>query len=322
MRANLTKALFFAYLSFILVADAQTQQPVDYSYTSPRITEQQGMEIQKTVSDYILQSKRVDVSGYVREGSIVRPYSRQPAGGITPADKLEADLWGIAAVALVGVIDYGLQKWEKRKSGATFETLRQESVIRIPDKVATTPLPQEQKKDVKVATSGTNLSPDLKFVFVDDYITHLQNTEPRFAQLVDESIKRNRSAGTAYGFKGLKFGRAGIVSRIYLIENNQGIAVIAEIVEKSDNPNIFVGDLIIACNEQKLAPNAVLRRLIYNSPNPVGTHSLRVIRGGTIKDIRFATIEFLPSVSETLELQNDEACYEVALSSLINSLKK
>ncbi len=322
MSPTFMKALCLAYISSALVTFAQTQQTVDETSFRPRVTPQQGMEIQKSVSDYILQSKRVDVSGHVRDGTIVRPYSRQPAGGITSGDKLAADLWGIAAVALVGVIDYGLQKWEKRKSVPTVETLRDGSVHGTPDTAATAKDQQQPKSGSPIAFMA-NSNPNLKFIFVDSYIRHLREVEPsRFAQLVYESIERSRAAGTAYGFKHPKVGRVGIVSSSYLIYDNQGTDLIVEIVEESNNSDIAVGDIIFGCNGQMLAPNSGLGRLIYNSPNPVGTHSLRVIRNGEIKETTFTTTEFVPTVSQTWELQNDEACYEVALNSLMNSIKK
>ena len=60
-----------------------------------------------------LQQSSVHVDGYMRGNSQVRPYDRQPPGGITFDNKLKAEGQGIAAALGAILIDLGIQKFDE-----------------------------------------------------------------------------------------------------------------------------------------------------------------------------------------------------------------
>ena len=81
----------------------------------PRVsTELIGSAAEKTYN-YVLDQKRVDVSGYVRDNTYVNSYTRQPPGGVTFDDKLEAAGWASAVAAGIFAVDWVDQKLEQRK---------------------------------------------------------------------------------------------------------------------------------------------------------------------------------------------------------------
>lgn len=77
-----------------------------------RMSEQDIKDVHQYVTSAVLNQKHVHVSGYQRGNSYVNEYTRQPPGGITFRDELEANLYGAAAVAFLSVVDYALQKWD------------------------------------------------------------------------------------------------------------------------------------------------------------------------------------------------------------------
>lgn len=100
-----------------------TSQSYEDNVSSPggyksRLTSEDLRDVTKGVYGAVIDSKRVDVRGYNREGSYVRPHDRQPPGGITLGDKAEAGAWALGAVALVQGVDYLDQKFDPAKIAA------------------------------------------------------------------------------------------------------------------------------------------------------------------------------------------------------------
>jgi hypothetical protein len=88
---------------------AAQSAPTQKDEFRPRISADATLDIQRNVANMVLRNKEVHVSSYVRQGTNVRAHTRQPPGGFTFGDNVEANLWGAAVIA----IDYGLQKWDR-----------------------------------------------------------------------------------------------------------------------------------------------------------------------------------------------------------------
>jgi len=66
------------------------------------------VKVVDSVSTAVLAAKMTDVRGYQRAETYVHPYIRQPRGGITTGDRVEAGAMGFAAAALIAV---GMDIW-------------------------------------------------------------------------------------------------------------------------------------------------------------------------------------------------------------------
>ena len=98
----------------------------------PSFNEQQITDVHRAVTGAVLNNKLVNVSGYTRDGNYVSSHTRQPPGGITFGDKVEANLIGFAVVAALAGIDYGLQKWDnytKKKNEVLPSTKSEEQTV-------------------------------------------------------------------------------------------------------------------------------------------------------------------------------------------------
>jgi len=82
---------------------------------SPRVPPAFAAEAASRTYDFVLDQKRVDVSGYWRGQTFVPPYTRQPPGGFTLGDRTEAVAWGAAAAGALYGLDWLGQKLEEQE---------------------------------------------------------------------------------------------------------------------------------------------------------------------------------------------------------------
>jgi hypothetical protein len=107
-----SKSITTAYTPQINHSSHQYNGSTEYK---PRVpVELVGAAATKTYN-YMLDQKRVDVSGHIRGDTYVNPYTRTPPGGLTFDDKLEAAGWAGAVAASIMTLDWLDQKLEERK---------------------------------------------------------------------------------------------------------------------------------------------------------------------------------------------------------------
>lgn len=100
-----------------LAPPSTTSRSSTGGYT-PRISDRAIAEVGSKVYDAVLDDKRVDVKGYMRDGTYVRPHDRQPPGGFTASDKVEAGAGALGVALFIKAADYVDQKYDPEKIAA------------------------------------------------------------------------------------------------------------------------------------------------------------------------------------------------------------
>ncbi len=84
----------------------------------PRVPDRDLAEVGGKVYNYALDENRVDVREHFRGDTHVRAHDRQPPGGFTAGDKVEAGAWALAAVGSITGTEYLVQQFDPAQVAA------------------------------------------------------------------------------------------------------------------------------------------------------------------------------------------------------------